>query len=143
MLSVHPRHEIDADAGTITQTETETVPSLLDPAPEPAPGDKERSESELALYHDLLLLVDALERAGPDALDQLETAELINLYTLLSDVQRGANDQPVVLLWLLPLCSSPAETSQRSRGTKFRHGRSPAIGDSRSRRALVREIRVH
>jgi hypothetical protein len=68
------------------------VPSLLDPDPEPAPGDDERSEPDLALYPDLLLLVDALERADPDALDTLETSELINLYTLLSDVQRGAND---------------------------------------------------
>jgi polyhydroxyalkanoate synthesis regulator phasin len=92
VLSVHPRYEIDEDAGTITHTQTDTVPSLLDPEPEPAPGDDERSEPDLALYPDLLLLVDALERADLNALDALETSELINLYTLLSDVQRGAND---------------------------------------------------
>jgi hypothetical protein len=92
VLSLHPRYEIDEDAGTITHTETATVPSLLDPEPEPAPGDEERSEPNLALYPDLLLLVDALERSDPAALDTLETSELINLYTLLSDVQRGAND---------------------------------------------------
>ncbi len=92
VLSVHPRYEFDADAETITQTETPTDPSLLDADPEPAPGDEERSEPELALYPDLLLLVDALERADPDALNEIETSELINLYTLLSDVQRGAND---------------------------------------------------
>jgi hypothetical protein len=92
VLSLHPRYEINEDAGTITHAETDTVPSLLDPEPEPAPGDDERSEPDLALYPDLLLLVDALERSDPDALDALETGELINLYTLLSDVQRGAND---------------------------------------------------
>ena len=41
MLSLHPRYEIDEDAGTITHADTKTVPSLLDPAPEPAPGDDE------------------------------------------------------------------------------------------------------
>jgi hypothetical protein len=92
VLTLHPRYEINEDEGTITATETNAVPSLLDPEPEPAPGDDERSEPDLALYPDLLLLVDALERADPDAPDALETSELINLYTLLSDVQRGAND---------------------------------------------------
>lgn len=71
------------------------MPSLLDPDPEPAPGDDERSEP------DLLLLVDALERSDPDALDALETSELINLYTLLSDVQRDANDLRKVVSDLL------------------------------------------
>jgi hypothetical protein len=92
VLSLHPRYEINEDAGTITHAESDTVPSLLDPEPEPAPGDDERSEPDLTLYPDLLLLVDALERSDPTALDALETSELINLYTLLSDVQRGAND---------------------------------------------------
>jgi polyhydroxyalkanoate synthesis regulator phasin len=92
VLSLHPRYEINEDTGTITHSETDTVPSLLDPEPEPAPGDDERAEPDLDLYPDLLLLVDALERADPDALDALDTSELINLYTLLSDVQRGAND---------------------------------------------------
>jgi polyhydroxyalkanoate synthesis regulator phasin len=91
VLSLHPRYEINEDAGTITHAETKTVPSLLDPEPEPAPGDDDRSEPDLALYPDLLLLIDSLERADP-AFDELETSELINLYTLLSDVQRGAND---------------------------------------------------
>jgi polyhydroxyalkanoate synthesis regulator phasin len=103
VLSLHPRYEINEDAGTITHTESDTVPSLLDPEPEPAPGDDERAEPDLDLYPDLLLLVDALERADPDALDVLETSELINLYTLLSDVQRGANDlRKVVTDLLLP-----------------------------------------
>jgi hypothetical protein len=92
VLTLHPRYEINEDEGTITATGTNAVPSLLDPEPEPAPGDDERTEPDLALYPDLLLLVDALERADPNALDVQDTSELINLYTLLSDVQRGAND---------------------------------------------------
>ena len=40
----------------------------------------------------MLLLIDALERHDPAALDTAETPVLINLYTLLSDVQRNAGD---------------------------------------------------
>lgn len=92
VLSLHSRYEINEDSGTITHTDSKTVPSLLDPTPDPAPGNDERSEPNIDLYPDLLLLIDALERSDPAALDDLETSELINLYTLLSDVQRGAND---------------------------------------------------
>jgi hypothetical protein len=37
-------------------------------------------------------LIDALEREDPTALDGIDTPGLVNLYTLLSDVQRNAND---------------------------------------------------
>ena len=37
-------------------------------------------------------LIDALEREDLTALDEVETPALVNLYTLLSDVQRNAND---------------------------------------------------
>lgn len=40
----------------------------------------------------MLLLIDALERHDPTALDDCETPVLINLYTLLSDVERNAGD---------------------------------------------------
>ena len=40
----------------------------------------------------MLLLIDALEREDMAALDDVETPVLVNLYTLLSDVQRNAND---------------------------------------------------
>ena len=39
-----------------------------------------------------MLLIDALERENLTALDDLNTPDLVNLYTLLSDVQRNAND---------------------------------------------------
>jgi len=38
------------------------------------------------------LLIDGLEREDPTALDEIETPALVNLYTLFSDVQRGADD---------------------------------------------------
>jgi len=38
------------------------------------------------------LLVDALERHEVEALEDVETGTLIDLYTLLSDVQRDADD---------------------------------------------------
>ena len=40
----------------------------------------------------MLLLFDTLEREDPTALGEIETSALINLYTLLSNVQRNAND---------------------------------------------------
>jgi len=51
-----------------------------------------REEPDLPLYSDSLLLIDALERYEPTDLETMETAELVNLYTLCSDVQRNADD---------------------------------------------------
>jgi hypothetical protein len=51
----------------------------------------EREEPEVPVYSDMLLLLDALERENPTALEAIETPALVNLYTLLSDVQRNAN----------------------------------------------------
>ena len=44
------------------------------------------------MYADALLLIDALEREDLTALEGVDTPDLVNLYTLLSDVQRNAND---------------------------------------------------
>jgi predicted polyphosphate/ATP-dependent NAD kinase len=46
----------------------------------------------LDVYADSLLLVDAFERHDVTTLSEMETDALVNLYTLLSDVQRNAND---------------------------------------------------
>ena len=54
--------------------------------------DSEREEPEIDVYSDMLLLIDALEREDMTALESVETPVLVNLYTLLSDVQRNAND---------------------------------------------------
>ena len=90
VLSLHPRFEIDKQAGTLSETDDPT-PSQLVQGGSPD-SDKERTEPDLAVYSDALLLVDALERYDVSELEDLETASLINLYTLLSDVQRDADD---------------------------------------------------
>jgi hypothetical protein len=51
-----------------------------------------REEPDIDVYSDMLLLIDALEREDMSALESVETPVLVNLYTLLSDVQRNAND---------------------------------------------------
>jgi len=52
----------------------------------------DREEPDIPVYADALLLIDALERHDPTGLDGMGTPALVNLYTLLSDVQRNAND---------------------------------------------------
>jgi chromosome segregation ATPase len=44
------------------------------------------------VYADALLLIDALEQHDVTSLTELDVPTLVNLYTLLSDVQRNAND---------------------------------------------------
>ena len=90
VLSLHPRFEIDEDAKVITESEGPTSKQLLDS--EPDTDADERTEPDLDVYADALLLVDALERHEVDVLEQMDTDALVNLYTLLSDVQRNAND---------------------------------------------------
>jgi len=60
----------------------------------PDPALDERAVPDLDVYADALLLVDALERHEVEALEDVETGTLIDLYTLLSDVQRDADDDP-------------------------------------------------
>src|SRR6056297_1055851 len=89
--SVHPRFEVDEDAGVITQSEIATATQVVDAEQEPT--DEDRIEPDgLDVYSDTLLLIDALERHDVTDLPELETNALVNLYTLLSDVQRDAND---------------------------------------------------
>jgi len=90
VLSLHPRFEVDADAGVITEHEEPTTSQLLDAGAEP--DTQERTEPDLDVYADALLLVDALERHETEVLEELESDALVNHYTLLSDVQRNAND---------------------------------------------------
>jgi hypothetical protein len=92
VLSAHPRFEVDDGEGTLTETETPTTTPLVD-ATVPIDGEEaDREEPDLPIYADALLLIDALERHDPTHLDEMETADLVNLYTLCSDVQRNAND---------------------------------------------------
>ena len=91
VLSLHPRFELDDRAGTLTETETPTSSPLVD-AHEVASETSDREEPDVPVYADTLLLIDALERHNPTDLEETETPALVNLYTLLSDVQRNAND---------------------------------------------------
>lgn len=94
VLSLHPRFEVNDDRGVIIETEEPTTSLLLDErtSSEPDFDSAERTEPDLDVYADALLLVDALERHEVEALEDVETATLIDLYTLLSDVQRNANN---------------------------------------------------
>lgn len=90
VLSLHPRFEVDEDQGVILEKETPTETQLLeaDPGEEP----EERTEPDIDVYADALLLIDTLERYDVTTVEEIETDALVNLYTLLSDVQRNAND---------------------------------------------------
>ncbi len=93
VLSLHPRYECNDRAGTLTETDEPTTSQLITGAsPATEEQDQDRTEPDLAIYADMLLLIDALERHNPAALEECETPVLINLYTLLSDVQRNAGD---------------------------------------------------
>jgi hypothetical protein len=92
VLSLNPRFEIDDDQGVIVETDAPTISQLLDAEDDAATVDADRTEPDLAVYADALLLVDALERHEVERLVELDTDALVNLYTLLSDVQRNADD---------------------------------------------------
>ena len=92
VLSLHPRYECNERAKTLVETEDPTSSQLIASSPSADSEDQERVEPDLDVYSDMLLLIDALERHDPTALEDCETPVLINLYTLLSDVQRNAED---------------------------------------------------
>lgn len=93
VLSLHPCFEINEDTGVITETDGPTTTQLVDTELPAASETSDRTEpKDMDVYTDALLLIDALERHDVTDLAALETAALVNLYTLLSDVQRGAND---------------------------------------------------
>ena len=94
IFSVHPRFEIDQREGVLKNTDSPTPSSLVDASLTVENQDHEtvREEPDLPLYSDSLLLIDALERYEPTDLETMETSELVNLYTLCSDVQRNADD---------------------------------------------------
>jgi hypothetical protein len=95
VLSLHPRFEVDEKAGVIRETDEPARTQVVEGTAEPeTAGDDttERTEPDVDVYSDALLLIDALERNDPSSLESLETPDLVNLYTLLSDIQRDAND---------------------------------------------------
>ena len=92
ILSIHSRFEVDQREGILRNTEDPTPSALVDTTLTVEDDSQPREEPDLPLYADSLLLIDALERYTPTELSSMETAELVNLYTLCSDVQRNAND---------------------------------------------------
>ena len=98
VLALHPRYVLDQEAGTVLELDEPDETAVLDDTPHlsTTAGDNdqsdERVEPDVSVYSDALLLIDALEREDLTALDGLDTPALVNLYTLLSDVQRNAND---------------------------------------------------
>lgn len=91
VLSLHSRFEIDEDAGVITEIDGATATQLVDGEPNTENADRTEPDG-IDVYSDALLLVDALERHDVTDLGHLDTPALVNLYTLLSDVQRNANE---------------------------------------------------
>jgi hypothetical protein len=98
VLALHPRYVLDERENTLTELDEADENAVLDDAPHLSMStgadeqDSQREEPEIAAYSDMLLLIDALEREDMTALADVETPVLVNLYTLLSDVQRNAND---------------------------------------------------
>ena len=93
VLSLHPRFEVDDRAGTLTESEQSTGSPLVEArSGSEDSNETEREEPDLDVYADALLLIDALERHDVGSLEAVETPALVNIYTLLSDVQRNAND---------------------------------------------------
>ena len=97
MLAIHPRYVIDEQEGTLTELAEADESTVLDDAPHlstttDTEETDDRAEPEVPVYSDMLLLIDALEREDPTTLGEIKTPALVNLYTLLSDVQRNAND---------------------------------------------------
>jgi hypothetical protein len=92
--SLHPRFEIDEDQGIIVERDGPTSSQVIDTTTtaQADSSEAERTEPDLAVYADTLLLIDALERHEVEYLEDIETNPLVNIYTLLSDVQRNAND---------------------------------------------------
>ena len=98
VLALHPRYVLDQQEGTIIELDEADENAVLDDTPhlsttaDDGERSTERAEPDVSVYADMVLLIDALEREDLTALDELDTPSLVNLYTLLSDVQRNAND---------------------------------------------------
>ncbi|SEO63976.1 hypothetical protein SAMN05216388_101612 [Halorientalis persicus] len=92
VISLHPRFEVDDRAGTLKESDQSTGSPLVEAQGDTDDEDTEREEPDVDVYADALLLIDALERHDVTTLEDVETPALVNLYTLLSDVQRNAND---------------------------------------------------
>jgi hypothetical protein len=89
VLSLHPAYEIDDEHRTLTAVEGGSATRRL-LADEGVPETETGTDAD-ALHADALLLADSLERHDAGDPGDLATDTLVNLYVLLSDVQRGAD----------------------------------------------------
>jgi len=92
VVSLHPRFEVDDREGTLTESDQSTGSPLVEARGDTDDGGQEREEPDVAVYSDALLLIDALERHDVTTLEDVETPALVNIYTLLSEVQRNSNE---------------------------------------------------
>jgi hypothetical protein len=83
VLSVHPRFEIDEDRGVIVEKDGPTDSQLLDTGSESKTGEEKRTEPDLDVYADALLLIDALERHEVDIIEEMETCFLSGSITIV------------------------------------------------------------
>ncbi|WP_435159318.1 hypothetical protein [Haladaptatus sp. DFWS20] len=74
----------NTSGGSTASPATETVASTV--------SDDELPELDLGFARDALVLLDLVRQYDADSLGELDTFRLVNLYTLLSDVGRGADD---------------------------------------------------
>jgi transposase-like protein len=97
VLALHPRYVLDQQAGTIIELEEADESAVLDDTPHLSTTttdeeqSDERAEPDVSVYADTLLLIDALEREDPTALNEIDTPDLVNLctddYTICDDIE--------------------------------------------------------
>ena len=92
VLSLHPRINIATDRSVIIETDSPSPSPLREDSLGPGSRSSSRTDPDIAVYADALVLVDTLERYDPDSLANLETEVLVDLDTLLSDVQHRADE---------------------------------------------------
>lgn len=92
VLSLHPRVTVDTDRGVIAETDSLSAYPVRGDSLEPGSGSRSRTDPDVAVYADALVLVDTLEHYDPDSLADLETEVLVDLDTLLSDVQHHVDE---------------------------------------------------
>jgi hypothetical protein len=90
VLSVHPNFEVDDDEGVIVEINDSASTQQAGAGVESV-GEEPSEPEGMEVYSDARLLIDALEHHDVTALSTLSTDTLVDLYTLLSDVQRDAN----------------------------------------------------
>jgi len=91
VLSLHPQVTIATNRGVIVETDSPSSSPLREESPELGSGSHSQTEPDVAIYPDVLLLVDALERYDLASPADIETEVLVDLHTVLTDVQQNAD----------------------------------------------------